>query len=373
MTKTVNTPAPKITDADVSAAFAASTGAKPGPRAISPEELADSGPGEGEEAPPRGAPNKKPTQPAAEGAARGKDAGKPAKKNSDADAPAAAADAEDAEEDGEEQAQRTGRQSQAYRDALKTLALDGITEDDVARWSYDRVLTHAEKRRAVHADFDRRLSSRAGEDASKQGGATAGKGSEQPANAGQGNATLAGLQERHLKRLEPIFEGDASALILEVLAAEKDEVSTALGKWQTDLDASVKATVKGLEESLKEARQEFADYRIRTMAEKAYPEELSDEERWNAVSDQMGALRKTGKYKGPSSERRLLDHAIALVRQDESKFLQTDRLHENGSMTPPQGSALGRGEDASLEDFTAAVSGEKSRVDARMRRYRPNL
>lgn len=239
-------------------------------------------------------------------------------------APATQADDEDVETDSETDEDDEAQES-AYNAALKTLELDELTPEDVHGWSKKRVIAFAEKRAAVHAALDKKLSQ-----ANSQRGETTRNGAAQ-GKAPQGHTPLSGLQERHVKEIAALWDDESAQAIVKVIGETASAYSPVIEELKTSLEtgaaerAELRKEVDGLREELRLDRM----YR-RAVAEDS---SIAEGDTWDRVVAQMTAQQRTGQYKRtPKGDARLLSDSLAIVQRDKSKTLQTDRARELGQV-----------------------------------------
>lgn len=230
---------------------------------------------------------------------------------------------DEGDETGTEDDEDDGEQESAYNAALKTLELDELTPEDVHGWSKKAVIAFAEKRAAVHAKLNAKLSQ-----ANSQRGETTRSGTAQGTKLPQGHP-LVGLQERHVKEIAALWDDESAQAIVKVIG----ESASAYAPVFEELQASLKSGDEeraALRDELKELRDEVALDRMHRQALAQDPS-LAEGDTWDRVAAQMKAQKRTGNYKDtPKGRSRLLADSLAIVNRDRNKTLQTDRARDLG-------------------------------------------
>lgn len=216
-------------------------------------------------------------------------------------------DDEDADE-GDDEADEDEDDGTAYERALKVLALDGFTADDLKTLSKQRVLALAEKAAKRQTDVSKKLQAKAEQQKAKSDEA----GSHPDAEDGDEAATSKGLRVIP-KRLAAVFDDEAAEAIdsyVEERAGKVDEAFTAFQSQLTEL-----------------AMENFRLRLGRKMPEHA--DDLDDDRTWGRVVKRMAALRQVNEH---HSADELAREALAAVFKDRKDPKQSQR----GEQTTPR-------------------------------------
>lgn len=229
-------------------------------------------------------------------------------------------DAEESDEDDDEEDEDEDEDETDYARALKVLALDGFTAEDLRDLSKQRVLALAEKAAKRQADVAKKLQ-RSAESTKKTESDKAG--SRPEAEDGSDAATPKGLRVNP-KRLKEVFDDSAA----DAIGGTIDEIATVAGQQ-----------LEAMREEFRSQLTELAMQNYRLNLSLRRPEiasALADERTWSRVVKRMAALKDVGEHDNADA---LADEAIAAVLK--GRFSKTQSLR--GQDMQPRAPGTNRG------------------------------
>lgn len=193
-----------------------------------------------------------------------------------------------------------------YARALKVLALDGFTAEDLRDLSKQRVIALAEKAAKRQADVAKKLQRSAESTKNSKSDKT---GSRPEAEDGSDAATPKGLRVNP-KRLREVFDDSAA----DAIGGTIDEIAAVAGK---ELEAMRTEFASQLTELA------MQNYRLNlSIRRPEIASALADERTWSRVVKRMAALKEVGEHKNADD---LADEAIAAVLKGRTSKMQSLR------------------------------------------------